>query len=95
MKIIPLIKKAGKALGSEYKLAQALGVNQNYLSAWKSGIRPCTPQDRARLAYFAGMDALEELVSATIETNKGKTRGEQINEILSPLLAQYIANRSL
>lgn len=82
-----LIEKAGKTIGSEYKLAKALGVPQSHLSAWKSGAKTCTPSDRARLAGFAQEDAVQELVRATIEAAKG-TKREQLQRVLGKLLHQ-------
>ncbi len=82
-----LIAKAGAIVGSEYKLAKALGVPQTHISAWKSGTRTCTPADRARLAGFAREDAVQELVRATIEAAKG-TKREQLQRVLGKLSHQ-------
>jgi hypothetical protein len=82
-----LIEKAGKAVGSEYKLAKAMEVPQHHLSSWKAGTRTCTPADRARLAGFAQEDAIQELVRATIENAKGKKR-EQLMAVLGKLSHQ-------
>ncbi len=82
-----LITKAGLICGSEYKLAQAMGLPQQVLSMWKSGARTCTPADRARLAGFAREDAVQELVRATIEGAKGVKR-EQLLRVLGKLSPQ-------
>lgn len=76
-----LIEKAGLICGSEYKLAKAMSIPQQVLSMWKSGVRTCTPGDRARLAGFAREDAVQELVRATIEQAKG-TKREQLQQVL-------------
>ncbi|MFT4267475.1 MAG: hypothetical protein QM586_09675 [Xenophilus sp.] len=72
-----LIENAAKIAGSEYKLAQALGMQQPTISAWKSGKRPCSPTDRAALADIAGTDPAEEalegvLAGIDLTTPKGK-----------------------
>ena len=79
--LILLIEKAGSIVGSEYKLAKALGYPQTVLTDWKAGRRTCTPADRARLAGFAREDAVQELVRATIEAAKG-TKREQLMRVL-------------
>ena len=83
-----LIDRAGKLVGSEYKLAQALGVPQSTISAWKSGVKNCTPPDRARLAALANEDAVQELVRATIANTSGTLRGEQLRSVLGKWLHQ-------
>jgi DNA-binding transcriptional regulator YdaS (Cro superfamily) len=85
--ITQLIEKAGKHVGSEYKLAKALGVPQQHLTGWKAGTRTCAPPDRARLAGFAREDAIQELVRATIDGAKGLKR-EQLVKVLGKLLPQ-------
>jgi DNA-binding transcriptional regulator YdaS (Cro superfamily) len=83
-----LIAKAGKLAGSEYKLAQALGIPQTHLSAWKSGVKNCTPPDRARLAAMANEDAVQELVRATMANTEGTLRGDQLKAVLGKWLRQ-------
>ncbi len=82
-----LIDKAAANMGSEAKLARALGIPQTHVTMWKSGVRTCTPPDRARLAGFAGEDATQELVRATIEQSTG-TRREQLEKVLGKLSRQ-------
>jgi transcriptional regulator with XRE-family HTH domain len=83
-----LILKAGKTLGSEYKLAQALGIPQSHISAWKSGVKTCTPPDRARLADIAKEDPVQELIRATLEATEGTKRGDQLKAVLGKSLRQ-------
>jgi DNA-binding transcriptional regulator YdaS (Cro superfamily) len=80
-----LIARAATALGSEYKLAQALGVNDNEVRKWKVGKRNCVPADRARIAALAGDDPVQELVRATIAQAPGETRKEQLRNLLGKL----------
>lgn len=81
-----LIAKAGAIAGSEYKLAKAMGIPQQHISAWKSGVKNCTPPDRARLAGFAREDAVQELVRSTLEQTAGTLRGEQLMRVLGKQL---------
>ena len=85
--ITQLIEKAGTHVGSEYKLAKAMGIPQRTLSDWKANRRTCTPSDRARLAGFAREDAIQELVRATIDGAKGLKR-EQLIRVLGKLSPQ-------
>lgn len=86
--LIDLIDKAAQAVGSEAKLAKAMGLPQSNISNWKAGDRTCTPEDRARLAGFAKEDALQELVRATLEKTAGTLRGEQLRQVLGKWLHQ-------
>lgn len=86
--LVSLIKKAGLTVGSEYKLAQLMGIPQQTLSNWKAGDRTCTPEDRARLAGFANEDALQELVRSTLKKHEGTRKGEQLFQLLGKSLLQ-------
>lgn len=83
-----LITRAGAKVGSEYKLAKLMEVHQPVMSQWKSGARTCMPADRARLAAFAGEDAVQELVRATIEQAKEGPKREQLVQVLGKLSRQ-------
>jgi predicted transcriptional regulator len=86
--IAHLIEKAGQNVGSEYKLAKLLGVSTSTVSDWKCSRVPCSPGDRARLAGFAGEDAVQELVRGTIDSAKGQVRKEQLEKLLGKWLHQ-------
>lgn len=83
-----LIAKAARLIGSEYKLAQALGLDPQTVSGWKAGRRTCTAPDRARLAAMANEDAVQELVRATLTATKGTLRGKQLAAVLGKWLPQ-------
>ncbi|MCY1168679.1 hypothetical protein D9M73_86820 [compost metagenome] len=85
-----LIDKAAHVVGSEAKLAKAMGIPQSHISNWKAGDRTCTPEDRARLAGFAQEDALQELVRAVLEKTAGTLRGDQLRKVLGKSLPQII-----
>lgn len=82
MSVKTLIDKASEKCGTRYKLAQNLGVTPTQVYDWEQGRKPCSPADRARLAGFAGEDAVQELVRATLETARGDTRREQLHQLL-------------
>ena len=88
MEVKTLIDKAAKTVGSRYKLGKALGVAISQVYDWESGVKTCSPADRARLAGFANEDAVQELVRATIETAKGEVRREQLKTLLGKSLRQ-------
>lgn len=83
-----LIERASSVVGSQYRLAKLLGVPDSQVSNWKSGQRPCTAADRARIAAFAKEDAVLELIRATLEANDGTLRGEQLRAVLGNALRQ-------
>lgn len=85
MSVQTLIAKASERTGSRIKLAAALGVGTSTVYDWERGTKPCSPADRARLAGFAGEDAVQELVRATLETAKGDRRREQLQKVLGKL----------
>ena len=85
MSVKTLIEKAAARTGSRIKLATALGVGTSTVYDWERGTKPCSPADRARLAAFAGEDAVQELVRATLETAKGEVRREQLQRVLGKL----------
>jgi hypothetical protein len=82
MSVKVLIDKAAAKCGTRYKLAQVMDVSPNQVYDWERGTKPCSPADRARLAGFAGEDAIQELVRATLETARGDTRREQLQQLL-------------
>lgn len=84
--LISLIEKAGKEVGSEYKLAQQLGYPQQTISAWKAGRRTCTPIDRAMLAGYAKQDPVQELIKASIDTAKDSKK-EKLRQLISETTA--------
>lgn len=77
-----LIDKASLIAGSDYKLAQKIGVAQPVVPMWRSGARTCSPADRAILAGIAGENAADELIKATLERENGTRRGVLLGELL-------------
>lgn len=64
MQLITLIEKAAQIAGSDYRLAQILGVERTAVSNWRHGQRPCPVDLRAVMASIAGEDPQEELLEA-------------------------------
>jgi DNA-binding transcriptional regulator YdaS (Cro superfamily) len=80
-----LIDRASERVGNPHRLAKALGVASSQVYDWRDGRLTCSPADRARIAAFAGEDAVQELVRATLETAKGEVRREQLQRVLGKL----------
>lgn len=78
MTIANLISQAIEKTGSGAKLAEALGVPQPMVSMWKSGAKPCPPEDQARIAAILGADPREALVYAVLERHAGTPKGEAL-----------------
>lgn len=85
MSVESLIDRAAQRVGSKIKLAQALGVGTSTVYDWSYGTKQCSPADRARIAAFAGEDAVQELVRATLENAKGEVRKKQLEQVLGKL----------
>lgn len=62
-----LIIEAAGRLGSEYKLAQHLGITSQELSGMKHGRRACPVDVQTVMAAIAGKDAVATLVEATAD----------------------------
>lgn len=88
MSVKTLIDRASAKVGTRYKLAKLLGVSPAQVYDWEAGRKPCPAEDRARIAGFAGEDAVQELVRATIEQAKGEVRKAQLEKLLGKLLHQ-------
>ena len=85
-----LIERAASIAGSEYKLAQVLGMQQPTISAWKAGKRACSPTDRAALADIAGGNAAEEALEAVLagidlETPKGQRASAALTKAMAKI----------
>ena len=78
MLVETLIDKAGKALGSRYKLAAYLDVPISKIYDWQSRRAVCSPADQARIAAIAGADPVLQLMHATISRYAGTIRGDQL-----------------
>jgi DNA-binding transcriptional regulator YdaS (Cro superfamily) len=83
-----LIEKAASVAGSEYKLAQTLGVQQSVIYTWKTGKRTCSPTDRAAIADVAGMNPAAEALEGVLEgidvdTPKGQRAAKALREALN------------
>jgi hypothetical protein len=85
-----LIDKAATKLGSKAALARSLGVPQPTIQDWYSGRKAISPADRARVAYVAGDDPREELITATIERHKGTLKGDQLQQALGRAASRAI-----
>lgn len=81
-----LLDRAKEAAGSDYRLAQALCVPRQHVSAWRKGTRAPTPEEVAMVAAEAGLDAQAWLVRATLEKHEGTAKGDQLARVLGKCL---------
>lgn len=63
-----LIKRAEAHAGSQYALAQTLGVDRGNLNKWRTGERPCPADIQARLADLIGLDPIDAALAAIAES---------------------------
>jgi len=76
--VVPLIDRAAKVLGSDYKVAQALGVPRQTVSNWRHGSKNAQPEDAALLASIAGLDAEAWLIRALLDKHAGTAKGARL-----------------
>ena len=81
-----LLTRASEAVGSQTEVAKLLKVPPQMLSMWKSGAKPCPPEDQARIAAIAGIDPIQTLVRAHIEKHEGTEKGDQLARVLGKFL---------
>ncbi|BDR08705.1 helix-turn-helix domain-containing protein [Comamonas thiooxydans] len=67
MSVKALIDKAIEQAGSQAKLAEMMGVKQQHISAWKTGVRTCTMPTRIQLCEITGYDLKTALLEQVIE----------------------------
>jgi len=82
-----LIDLASKAAGSDYKLAQRLGVNRQAVSNWRHGHKTCPAADQALMADIAGLEAEAWGNRALIAAYEGTPKGELLKQALKKALA--------
>lgn len=76
-----LIDSASKIAGSDYKLAQLIGVDRQAISNWRHGTA-CPPENQALMAHVAGFDPISTLARATVKKFEGKEKGDLLMKAL-------------
>ncbi len=79
---ISLLEQAAEKYGNYSRLAEELGVSRMLVSQWKSGAKPCPPEEQARLAELVGLDPLAALVGAVLERHAGTPKGDALCRML-------------
>lgn len=67
MSLRSLIDKAIEKAGSQIKLAELMNVQQQVISAWRTGRRTCTTAHRIELCRIAGYDLKTALLEQVVE----------------------------
>ncbi|KKI13058.1 hypothetical protein XA67_16965 [Comamonas thiooxydans] len=94
MPLRDLVEKAIETAGSQVKLAEMLGIKQQNISAWKTGVRYCTTATRIELCKISGYDlktALLEQVVEDLDENDETQKGAK--EMIQAMLDAF-PNRS-
>ncbi|MGY8590819.1 helix-turn-helix domain-containing protein [Paracidovorax citrulli] len=81
-----LIDKAAEVAGSDYKLAQTLGVSRQIVSNWRHGHKTATPEDQALLAGIAGLDPVATMARAMVWKHEGTAKGDRLMRVLGKAL---------
>jgi len=56
MQVSELVDQAVETLGSQAKVARAIGAQRSHVSEWRSGARPCPEDMMLKLARVSGND---------------------------------------
>lgn len=78
MQLIELIDAAALIAGSDYKLAQQLGVSRQHVSNWRNGQKGCSIEYRALMASIANVDIDEVIHDALLEKHANTPLGERL-----------------
>jgi hypothetical protein len=81
-----LIDKGKEVVGSDYKLAKAIGTTPARLSGWRNGHQTCPVADMALLAHVAGLDPVAELARAVVAKHEGTPKGDKLMRALGKAL---------
>lgn len=81
-----LLERALSVAGSQAELARTLKVPASHVTMWKTGAKPCPPEDQARIGAIAGLDPVQTLVRAHIERHEGTEKGDQLAKVLGKFL---------
>ena len=82
MQLLDLITAASNAAGSDYKLAQSLGVSRHKVSNWKAGRERCGIEYRALMASLAGANVDHVIHEALLEKHANTPLGERLLSVL-------------
>ncbi len=77
-----LIDRAAAVAGSDYKLAQSMGVARQQISNWRHGHKPCPPEDWAIMASMAGLEADKWSLRALVMRHEGTEKGDRLLKAL-------------
>ena len=86
--VIDLITRAAAVTGGDSATARRLGVPPQMVYMWKTGRKPCPPEDQAQLAQIAGVDPVQALIRAHLERHEGTPKGERLFTLLGKRLLQ-------
>ncbi|SEL93548.1 hypothetical protein SAMN05216359_1291, partial [Roseateles sp. YR242] len=78
MQLVDLINAASARAGSDYKLAQILGVDRQKVSGWRNGHAKCGVEYRALMADLAGFNIDEVIREALLEKHANTPLGERL-----------------
>lgn len=83
-----LIDRASEIAGNDNKLAAAIGTSRMQIYNWKTGRKPCPPEQQALMAHIAGLDAQQTALRALVQRHEGTPLGDRLMRALGkPSLA--------
>lgn len=84
--VLELMNKARDQLGSDYKLATALGLPSTRVSAWRVGRQPVPIEYVALMAGIANLEPEKWVIRAMLAQHEGTDKGDRLMKVLGKLL---------
>lgn len=81
-----LLDLASAKVGSDYKLAQLLGVSRQRVSNWRNAQQTISPEDVAIVANVAGLDASGWALRAMVAKHEGTAKGDRLMKAVGKAL---------
>lgn len=95
MQLNELIDAAARRTGSDYRLAQTLGVGRQKISDWRARRASCGVEYRALMADLAGYNVQEVIADALLEKHANTPLGERLLSVLGNVGAGAVATMSI
>lgn len=81
-----LFDLARDKVGSDYKLAQLLGLSRHRISNWRTGQQSMSPEDVAIVANIAGLDGVSWAMRAMVAKHEGTAKGDRLMKAVGKAL---------
>lgn len=84
--VVELMNRAREELGSDYKLALALGLPPARISGWRLGRQPVPIEYIALMAGIANLEPEKWVIRTMLAQHEGTDKGDRLMKVLGKLL---------